>query len=826
MLKGLYTSSGTFSRKKAKWLSGGSGPTENFDFTTGIIPSNLTFTRATTGTYYNSSGVLTTAAINAPRFDYDPNSLQLRGLLLEASVTNLQIYSGNSGQGWAGGVINYLSLVTAPDGVQQYIQATATATNTLTKGDALTLVNSTRYTASIYYKASTNSQRYFELQISDFTSQAFTAVFDTTTGIATVASGASNTINYGVGSQYLGNGVWRFYAEGASTAWGTTPVLAVQSSTVSTGGSTTVGTNFLIWGAQVEATGAQSGSSLTTQVPSSYISTDSGTTTTRAADILETNTLSWFANNGTGTFIINGQTPYAADGTANEMIGGLGNSGCNLYFGPNGAVNYYGNPGNTGLSAPAISFGSYAQYAVGIAYNASGISISMNGSVPGTSTNVVASSTTALYFGSAGGTSYNLRGWLSSISYYNTALSSSQLELATTQKPIYALDFTTGVLDPSLTFTRSSTANYYNSSGILTQATTNAPRFDYNPATLALNGLLVEQQSTNLGLSSNGFGADNVTVIPNAVLSPDGTLNANLATASAGLQFHYATSFSSSPGVAVGNLTGTYTYSVYAQAGTISTIYLGFGPVNTSQGTFNLSTGVVSGLSSGYTGAMQNVGNGWWRCSLTATFSSAAATYATVWLLQGNATALGTESANLYGSQYELTSFPTSYIPTTTSTVTRSADVLANSSVVGFYNNLQGSLIAECITAPVILAYQGLACFSDGTNNNRIEIVAGTGTNQGLLYTQAGTTGQVSFTTGPLTDTKIGISYSTTSNLGAVNSTAITPGAWGSQANPLTINLLQLGYDRGTGGYLNGWLRKFTYYNVALTAAQLATVTT
>jgi hypothetical protein len=53
----------------------------------------FTFTRATTATYFNSAGVLTTAAVDEPRIDYDPATLVCRGLLVEEERTNLILNS-------------------------------------------------------------------------------------------------------------------------------------------------------------------------------------------------------------------------------------------------------------------------------------------------------------------------------------------------------------------------------------------------------------------------------------------------------------------------------------------------------------------------------------------------------------------------------------------------------------------------------------------------------------------------------------------------------------------------------------------------------------
>lgn len=69
--------------------------------------------------------------------------------------------------------------------------------------------------------------------------------------------------------------------------------------------------------------------------------------------------------------------------------------------------------------------------------------------------------------------------------------------------PRLAIDFTTAVLDQRITFARSgSTATVINSSGVISAVNADTPRFEYNPATLACKGLLIEETRTNLLLNS------------------------------------------------------------------------------------------------------------------------------------------------------------------------------------------------------------------------------------------------------------------------------------------------------------------------------------
>lgn len=57
------------------------------------LPGGFSLTRASVGTYTNSSGVITTAAVDEARFDYNPVTLQPLGLLLEGARTNLLLNS-------------------------------------------------------------------------------------------------------------------------------------------------------------------------------------------------------------------------------------------------------------------------------------------------------------------------------------------------------------------------------------------------------------------------------------------------------------------------------------------------------------------------------------------------------------------------------------------------------------------------------------------------------------------------------------------------------------------------------------------------------------
>jgi hypothetical protein len=72
------------------------------DFRDGVLPAGVTFSRASGGTYFNSSGTLIEVATNVPRFDHALNGAPL-GLLIEPSTTNLA--PNPRGEGAVAGVL-------------------------------------------------------------------------------------------------------------------------------------------------------------------------------------------------------------------------------------------------------------------------------------------------------------------------------------------------------------------------------------------------------------------------------------------------------------------------------------------------------------------------------------------------------------------------------------------------------------------------------------------------------------------------------------------------------------------------------------------------
>jgi hypothetical protein len=110
---------------------------------------------------------------------------------------------------------------------------------------------------------------------------------------------------------------------------------------------------------------------------------------------------------------------------------------------------------------------------------------------------------------------------------------------------------------------------------------------------------------------------------------------------------------------------------------------------------FDLVTETVVG-----TGAITPAGNGWYRCSITATLAASAGCQARIHTAVANSdtyTGDGTSGVFIYGAQVEAGAFATSYISTVASTVTRSADVCTITAPMfaPWYNQNEGTFVAQ-----------------------------------------------------------------------------------------------------------------------------------
>lgn len=297
---------------------------------------------------------------------------------------------------------------------------------------------------------------------------------------------------------------------------------------------------------------------------------------------------------------------------------------------------------------------------------------------------------------------------------------------------------------------RSGTATRVNASGLIEVVPADTPRIDYDPVTLACRGLLVEEGRRNLwtysaDLANAAWATSSASVAAGAVTAPDGGAAQKLLEAIGSAVEH------SLFRVRTGS-TETLTASIYARAAERSRIQIYFANFasSTAAALFDLSAGTVAAqpvASTDYTSpsaAIAPAGNGWYRCSLTATKGAANTTTAAIFCPHdGTGTVYagdGSSGLYLWGAQLELGAFPTSYMPTTTATVARSGEAVSMP-LAGWWNASAGTLLLES-------AYEGrlppgvfaaAACLDDGTFANRIMLMDNPGAGRGLAVVKNGT---------------------------------------------------------------------------------------
>jgi len=251
--------------------------------------------------------------------------------------------------------------------------------------------------------------------------------------------------------------------------------------------------------------------------------------------------------------------------------------------------------------------------------------------------------------------------------------------------------------------TRATTATRTNSSGLIESTPINEPRLDYSLGSCP--NILLEPQRTNLSTFSEQF--DNAawaklssTITANSTTSPSGVQNADTFSGDGLLAQHQLQG--TSP-VVSGT---TYTYTIYAKKNTNNFIQLF--TTNSAGGmfaNFDLNNGVVGTLGtttgSNPTSSITNVGNGWYRCSMTFTPNSSVSGATNSLTLTTSASALRVEantlstSVFLWGAQLEAGAYATSYIPTTSASVTRNLDVVQKTGVSSLIGQTEGTIYWE-----------------------------------------------------------------------------------------------------------------------------------
>lgn len=370
-----------------------------------ISAAGGTFSRASTATYSDSSGVLQTAAANTPRLDHDPSTLAAKGILIEEQRTNRlprSVFTGASGAcaaptGW--GVTGVDSCAyTLLDGPvlgfnTKYVRVVRTAPSGYQGFQAYSLgfVVGTPYTISFYARRPQNAAPVGAVGLYFGTA--------TPSAIGNVAPAASLT------------NAWQRFSTTVTFTSNTSQFLSIAS----LGGPT--GSGFEVTLPQLEV-----GSFRTSYIPTT------GAAVTRANDRFTIPTGSWYSS-ATGT--VRAQW-FAPD------VSGVGNRGV-FSFNDGTGVNKTDVRSNgvsittvsgTNLESQSVAVNGLLVNKVAKGLELNNVGVSPNGGAPSLDTSVTLPLVTQLQLGGLDSSlAFNLNGYVQELSYYPLRLPNADLQL-------------------------------------------------------------------------------------------------------------------------------------------------------------------------------------------------------------------------------------------------------------------------------------------------------------------------------------------------------------------------------------------------------------
>jgi len=376
------------------------------------------------------------------------------------------------------------------------------------------------------------------------------------------------------------------------------------------------------------------------------------------------------------------------------------------------------------------------------------------------------------------------------------------------------------------TFTRGSVATRINAQGLIENVASGQSRLDYPLIDGVQKGCphhILEPARTNLFSYSEDFnsGSPNwvlyggATVTSNNAISPDGTLNADKLSNQGGIYSQR-----------VYNPNIDYVFSLFIKKNTATGLHMNF--VDQASGylggtiIYTYSSGAIQitqSANSSVSAKSVDYGNGWIRLIMKFTTNVAQNyNYQAIESIGGDSL--------IWGAMLEQGSYPTSYIPTNGTTITRAAETANGSGDAATFNSTEGVLMAEISALANDITTRKIS-LSDGSSSNALYIGYITTSNSVRGYiSSAGSSAVKDIVIDITTFNKISIKYQNNGtgafwvngfNMGSINSGA----SFNASLSSLQFQREQL----GTPESFFGKTREVQYFDSTLTDAQLETLT-
>lgn len=379
------------------------------------LDPRITFARASTASFYDTDGILKTAALGVPRFDHNPVTGESLGLLIEGQATNLLTYSEQfDNAAWTKQNCTVAAnTVVAPDGTISADTLTVGPTGyaPITRG-GITITANTAQTISLYVKAGTGTS--FTLTLANASlSSGYSTVFNLSTGTVTsltptgTASSGASTITP------VGNGWFR----ATLTAIIDTSTTAARIDILFG-----LGLTAYLWGAQFESN----------NFASSYIPTVASQVTRSAdsASMTGSNFSSWYRADEGSLFArttVSGYSSTNPDVIALSQSTNPSGNAISMFLasaGPNYRANITASSVNQLLQNCVYAAEINNDISFCIAYKTNDSVSYATNVVNGVDTSVIVPSVDQLTFGPAGG----IRKHIKRIAYYPKRISNTELQ--------------------------------------------------------------------------------------------------------------------------------------------------------------------------------------------------------------------------------------------------------------------------------------------------------------------------------------------------------------------------------------------------------------
>ena len=357
----------------------------------------------------------------------------------------------------------------------------------------------------------------------------------------------------------------------------------------------------------------------------------------------------------------------------------------------------------------------------------------------------------------------------------------------------------------------------------------NVPRIDYTGG--GCPHILAEPQRTNLVTYSEDFSnaswaKTNSSITSNLVISPDGSLNGDKLVENTSNNYHYIShSFSIVSG-------SYYSFSIFLKKGERKWL-----KIDSSSGAswscganFDLENGVVGSIDMG-SAKIESYGNDWYRCSIIG-LANATTVVASDLILgigdnnnsyQGD----GTSGLYLYGGQVEQGSYPTSYIPTSGSSVTRNQDIFTRDGIGSLINSTEGVLFLEVAALSIADGNRYITLTNGAVNSYGIRILYQSASGSIFFQKYVNGTRTTNVATSSITTTnlnKLAIRYNTTNVDIWVNGVEILTNSDTNLIPSGTLNRLAFDIGDGSSNFF-GKVKQLQVYDTSLTDNQLIQLT-